>query len=626
MRKRISLFLFLVFAGIYLVGQTNVEISTEKVIIDGKKFYLHNVQEGQTLYSICKTYKITEEEVLLSNPEIKNNAIKKDQLLKIPVIDELTTDGKHIVYIVKSGDTLYSLCKKYGISEEDFFAINSNLKPKNALKIGQEIKFPIKVSEDKTIEPVQDTVNFYYHLVEKGETVYFLTRKYDVTKEKLIESNSDFDGIKLVVGEIIKIPKKLGGVIENQNILILDSLANINFAFEDTVINPKEVCDKANWYKNGKKFEIVILLPFEINSNMRNLYNEANSNREQRLYLLTEKMISFYSGMLLALEKIKELDVKLQVSVYDTGNENVVISSLVEKGVLDSVDLIIGPAFRSQVDFLNSNLNNDKVAIILPFVDDCEILQKYPRNIMLKPANSFVIDAVADYATLYKQNNYLIIQGTTADQIKIATQYYDALVEALGSGDNVSIVPFTGKDLTSVKSRVVKERENVFILPFNSETICTNIFLDLFPLKDYEITLIADEALLEYQTIDPSYFAKVKFTYFSGINVDYADTLTKNIISDYRDVFLCEPDDNSFMGYDAVSYFIVNLVRYGNNFLNCLAQDNKFQGVSSTQVYSANSDFSKSSYSNQSVYIYTMQEDFSFKQVFPIIVELEEDD
>ncbi|MDD3741924.1 MAG: LysM peptidoglycan-binding domain-containing protein, partial [Bacteroidales bacterium] len=226
MRKKIGLFVFLIFVGVYLIGQTGIEISTEKVIIDGKKYYIHNVIEGQTLYSICKAYKISEEDIILNNPEIKNKTIKTGQALKIPVIEEVTADGKYIVYIVKPGDTLYSLCRKYEITEEEFYLLNSDLKKNKALKIGQEIKFPIKLIEDKISEPDKDTVNFYYHLVEKGETVYGITRKYNVTKEELMVHNPDFDGIKLMVGKLLQIPKKSGELIEDLNKIVLDSLAN----------------------------------------------------------------------------------------------------------------------------------------------------------------------------------------------------------------------------------------------------------------------------------------------------------------------------------------------------------------------------------------------------------------
>lgn len=624
MKKVLNVLLLIVLPVIYMAAQNEVTISGEKVVIDGQKYYMHTVEQGQTLFSVCKAYKVSEDEIVSINPEIKNKTLKLGQVIKIPVIDELSPDGKHIIYSVKPGDTLYSLCRKYGITEDEFYALNTDVKKNRALKIGQEIKFPVKVIDDKIAEAEKDTTKFYYHLVEKGETVYGLTRKYSVSKEEIMAANPDFDGSKLLVGEVLIIPKKTNVVNDDQHVFI-DSLANVNYKDEDSVkVNKpvdKDACDKESWFTHGKNFEIVLLLPFETGANMRNLYNQATSNRDQRLFLITEKMISFYSGCLMAFEKFKTLDVKINVKVYDIGKDNTAIASLIENGKLGDADIIIGPAFRSQIDYLNTNLKNEKAVVLLPFVDDNEILEKYPHNITLKPSTGMIIDAIAGFAALNPAGNYLVIQGTTADQIKIASKYHDALVAKLGSEDNVSIIRFGGKDLSGVKTMVKKDRENYFILPFNTETSVTNIFLDLFPLKDYDITLIADPVVLDYETIDPGYYSKVKFSYYTGVNVNYSDEETKKLVSDYREAFLCEPDEYSFMAYDAISYFVLKLLRHGNNFTQCVEAENSNDGVAGHQEYSAQPNFAKDSYSDKFVYIFTLQKDFSFKQVFPVVEE-----
>jgi len=620
MKKILNILLLLTLPVLYLSAQTEVEISTEKVVIDGYKYYLHTVASGQTLYSICKKYNANEDEILKLNTDIQNKTLKLGQVIKIPIVDEISADGTQIVYTVKPGDTLYALCRNYGITEDEFYVLNPNIKKNKPLKIGVEINFPIKVVNDKDADPVKDTSNFYYHLIEKGETVYGLTRTYNVTKEELMAVNPDFDGIKLLVGDVIKIPKKENVVIDTQHQL-LDSLANVNIKPEDTVKVVVDVCDEKQWYTHGKSFEIVILLPFETGANLRNLANQSDSKREQRLYQITEKMISFYSGCLISLEQFKTFDVNLNVKVYDIGKDNSVIQRLIEDKSLDNTDMIIGPAFRSQVDYLNTNLTNEKAVVLLPFIDDAEVLEKYDNNIMLRPSTAMVVDAVADFAALNPENLYFVIQGTTEEQIEIAGKYKDALVAKLGSEANVVLVRFTGKDLASVKTLVQKGRENIFILPFNTETSCTNIFLDLFPLKDYDVTLLADPAVLEYETIDPGYYSRVKFSYYTGVNVDYKNDATKKFVADYRETFLCEPDEFAFLAYDAISYFGLRLVRFGNDFTQCISKNNSNAGIAGFQEYNSKPGFSPNSFSNSKVYIFTLQEDFSFIQVFPQIAE-----
>jgi LysM repeat protein len=620
MKRILNILLFVVIPVFYISAQTEVSISTEKVVIDGQKFYLHTVESGQTLFSICKAYKVTEEEIILSNPEIQNKTLKLGQVVKIKINDEVSSDGKHIVYTVKPGDTLYSLCRKYGITEEEFYLINTDVKKNKALKIGQEIKFPVKVIEDKIPDAIKDTVNFVYHLIDKGETVYGLTKKYNVTKEELIAANPDFDGISLKVGDVLKIPKK-ALIISNDQQNFVDSLGNVNYNAPDTVVKEVNYCEEKDWFTHGKNFEIVMLLPFETGANMRNLYNQATANRDQRLYLVTEKMISFYSGCLMAFEKFKTYDTKINVKVYDIGKDNTAIASLIENNKLSESDVIIGPAFKSQVEYLNTNLNNDKAVILLPFVDDAVILEKYSRNIMLRPSTIMVVDAIAEFALLNPTGNFLIIEGTTEEQKTIASQYKNALVAKLGSENHVRLVSFGGKDLAGIKSMVIKGVDNFVIMPFSTETSATNIFLDLFPLKEYDITLISDPAVLEYETIDPTYYSRIKFSYYTGVNVDYSDAVTKKLLSEYRDIFLCEPDDFTFMAYDAMSFFILRLLRYGNNFPVCISAGNEFDGVAGHQEYTSKPNFSENSYSNNSVYIFTLQEDYSFKQVFPLVKE-----
>jgi LysM repeat protein len=209
MKKVFYILFFIALPFSSLFSQTGVEISTEKVIIDGQKFYMHTVAQGNTLYSVCKAYGVTEADVKTVNPEIGENPLKLGQVLKIPVVNELSADGKHIIYTVKPGDTLYSLCRKYGVSEVDFYSINPDIKQGKPLKVGQEIKFPYTVVEDKINQQDKDTVRFHYHLIEKGETIYGLTRTYQVTKEELMAANPDFDGLKLLVGDVLKIPKKM---------------------------------------------------------------------------------------------------------------------------------------------------------------------------------------------------------------------------------------------------------------------------------------------------------------------------------------------------------------------------------------------------------------------------------
>ena len=63
-----------------------VTVSTNKLKVDGKLCYSHIVLERQTLYSICKAYNVTAEDLYKYNPGLKENGLKKNGILIIPAV------------------------------------------------------------------------------------------------------------------------------------------------------------------------------------------------------------------------------------------------------------------------------------------------------------------------------------------------------------------------------------------------------------------------------------------------------------------------------------------------------------------------------------------------------------
>jgi LysM repeat protein len=120
---------------------------------------------------------------------------------------------KYIPYLVKKGDTLYSIAKKYEVSLEEIKKIN-NLQDNN-ISIGQILKIPtnkelnfsqpLKPSENL---PSQENKQISYHKVAKGETLYSISKKYEIPIQELKKLNN-LKTTKLRVGQKIKIYQNL---------------------------------------------------------------------------------------------------------------------------------------------------------------------------------------------------------------------------------------------------------------------------------------------------------------------------------------------------------------------------------------------------------------------------------
>jgi LysM repeat protein len=110
-----------------------ININTDKGNLNAT---FHTIAAGETLYSISKLYGISVE-VLKATNNLTSNQLIIGQKLKINTTTSVTENPISIKHIVKTGDTLYSISKLYGVNIEDIKSLN-NLKS-DTLTLGQTI-------------------------------------------------------------------------------------------------------------------------------------------------------------------------------------------------------------------------------------------------------------------------------------------------------------------------------------------------------------------------------------------------------------------------------------------------------------------------------------------------------
>lgn len=124
-----------------------VTISKEKVKVDGRIYYSHIVLERQTLYSICKAYGVTLEQLYEANPALKENGLKKNAIILIPAADvkKSVSDRKlpkdYIIHTVKWYEDLDVIAGKYGVTVEAI--MNANGLTGRKLSRRQKLRIPM---------------------------------------------------------------------------------------------------------------------------------------------------------------------------------------------------------------------------------------------------------------------------------------------------------------------------------------------------------------------------------------------------------------------------------------------------------------------------------------------------
>lgn len=106
---------------------------------------IHIVKEGDTLYFLSKKYNVSLEKIISANPEITDpNQLSIGMKVKIPSAPVTTHPGESILHQHKvvQGDSLWKLSKAWGVSLQDMIAANPQLKNPNALMVGETVFIP----------------------------------------------------------------------------------------------------------------------------------------------------------------------------------------------------------------------------------------------------------------------------------------------------------------------------------------------------------------------------------------------------------------------------------------------------------------------------------------------------
>lgn len=227
-----------------------VEVSDQKVKKDGKVYYSHVVVEKQTLFSISKAYNVTQDEIYDANPGLRENGLKKNSIIMIPVQSEnketvaarqtetpnetvaqqesVQADetkkveaSVHKIHTVRWYETLKDIAARHNVSEQAIMTINnltdSKLKNRQKLIIPtQEYAMALTPSspeeepqtaeeEDMDLETAFDTEedDSAYTVIEKRKINATLLLPLKATGNTASKSNMDFySGALIAVREL----------------------------------------------------------------------------------------------------------------------------------------------------------------------------------------------------------------------------------------------------------------------------------------------------------------------------------------------------------------------------------------------------------------------------------------
>ncbi len=217
-------FLQIILTVILLTAVEIDSLALDRVVVNGKNYYRYEVKKGDTMFGIAKDngwdFNILQETNSGAMSPLSKGyilfypcdpVVESDQSnSKITIADEKDKNfGSPLSHKVIPGETIYGISRIYGITPDTLYALNPG--SRDGIKAGQTLILP---SASNVSGNAPQTMK--YHNVERGETLYGLSKTYNVSIEAILLENPGLANTTLRAGDVIKIPAEGTGIISTE--------------------------------------------------------------------------------------------------------------------------------------------------------------------------------------------------------------------------------------------------------------------------------------------------------------------------------------------------------------------------------------------------------------------------
>lgn len=531
---------------------TTTQPAQEDVYIpkEDENFIYLEIKPKQTLYSITKEYNISEDALKSINPQL-NQGLKAGDIIRIPkqkssnnASNNTPTNNEIAVpegmYRVKRGDTIYTLAKEFGCTEDEIYIANPSVQ-RDGLKVDSFIFIPQKGQITGKIQN-----DFIEHKVKPGETIYSITKLYKVTFADLLSNNPELsEGLK--VGMTLKIPLQKGANIVKST----EKIKRI----DDNEIN------------------IALMLPFHNN-------NKGSKAGERSISM------DILTGAKIALDSLAKQGKRINLKVFDTENQASTIETLIAENNFSKFDAIVGPLFLSNFKSFATRLEGSGIPIVSPFSNSDELIGL--ENVLIStPRDESIADRIIDeIAQNYKGEEIIILTDSkheelanyTATNLKKKISKAEIIVtkDVNRIRQNSQAVDEKLSDGTVVKKEVISPIMAVLVSDNNDlgksfvEKLKT---LDSENLLGFGIKYVAAyDIYSDSNKKNISALKNIGFTFGTHRLVNIYGTNERVVLDKFMDMYCNTPSEYQQIGFDVV-YDLVDRMNSKGDVLNALGSE-----------------------------------------------------
>ena len=507
--------------------------------VDQNVNFKHTVISGETVYSISNMYNTTVDEIYKLNPGARES-IRVGEVLTIPqrrVISEVKEEN-YRYHTILPKETLYSVSRTYSLKPEDVIAANPGLSVET-FQIGRTIRVPFFESYE-VIKPFEAQTTEIKHRVSRGETLYSISRQYNVNINDLQNAN----------------PMLAAGLKTNMELIIPVKRSSIEGTTQQIESEVNKLLTQRTTPQRVDVMKVGLLLPF--------LDDTGGAH-----FRLQE----YYEGFLLAVNELRNRGANLELYVFEIGegNDTKKLESLLQTLEMQSLNLVIGGVNDAQIRTISNFSKERNIKYVVPFSQSNGEILNNGNIFQVNPLPKSQIDKTTSaFIESFRNSNIIFVSGGQNEKMEFLSQLQNSL---RGNNIRYETISATSTLDSTMLSLLSATAENIIIPTSGDINTLRRVIDELREIQEssseYQLRLFGYPEWQTYDELRNDYHHFGTYIY-SPFFIDYdaADTrfFKENFRKWYdRDLLDTNPGYGMW-GYDTGLFFLTALQQYGVNF------------------------------------------------------------
>ncbi|WP_299990597.1 ABC transporter substrate-binding protein [uncultured Pontibacter sp.] len=315
-------------------------------------------------------------------------------------------------------------------------------------------------------------------------------------------------------------------------------------------------------------YNVAALMPFQLD---QDLGQAARKN---------QFATDLFAGMKMAQDSLKRQGININLYAYDAGTDTTAVKRILETSELKSMDLVIGPVYRSSAKIAARFASQNNVNVVNPLTQDLEVAADNANIFLFESSVATQARQAATYAYhTFEPKTAVILYEDNKDDVAFSQHYREQFLKL---GGKVAAYKKINSAQSSATATVFKDLklENVGHLAVFSDqmTAAANTVSTLqsraatLPLVTFEKWLGIGQLTLRQLDDLEIYFVNPKY-------IDQMSSAARHFRKRYAARYNMPPSQYAYAGFEMMYYFGTLLQNYGPRFNLALGSEGLRPGV-----------------------------------------------